>query len=140
MDGFLGYNQILLAPEYQHKTAFITLWGTFCDRVMPFGLKNAGATYQRAMAYIFHDIMHRILEDYVDDLLAKSKCRSEHLAIVKTIFDYLIKYCVHLQPKKCVFAVLSGNILGFVISLRGIEVDPAKVKVILKMPPPTNLW
>ncbi|KAH9316673.1 hypothetical protein KI387_025300, partial [Taxus chinensis] len=78
---------------------------------------------------------------YVDDLLAKSKCcRSEHLTVIlKTIFDHLIKYYVRLQPKKCVFAVLSGNLLGFIISLSGIEVDPAKFKAVLDMPSPTNL-
>ncbi|KAH9296183.1 hypothetical protein KI387_039771, partial [Taxus chinensis] len=76
---------------------------------------------------------------YVDDLLAKSKHHSEHLVVLKTIFDCLIKYCVCLQPKKCIFMVLSGKLLGFIISLCGIEVDPAKVKAILEMPPPTNL-
>ncbi|KAH9291351.1 hypothetical protein KI387_043459, partial [Taxus chinensis] len=69
MDGFSGYNQILITPEDQHKTSFITPWGNFCYRVMPFGLKNAGATYQRAMTYIFHDLLHKTVEDYVDDLL-----------------------------------------------------------------------
>ncbi|KAH9295488.1 hypothetical protein KI387_039076, partial [Taxus chinensis] len=91
-----------------------------------FGLKNVGATYQRAMTYIFHDIMHHIMEDYVDDLLPKSKHRAKHLTILKVIFDHLIKYCVHLQPKKCIFVVLSGKLLGFIVSLHGIEVDPAK--------------
>ncbi|KAH9313496.1 hypothetical protein KI387_022123, partial [Taxus chinensis] len=126
MDGFSGYNQILVAPADQHKTTFITPWGTFCYRVMPFGLKNAGATYQRAMTYIFHDIMHTILEDYVDDLLGKSKHRSEHLDVLTIIFDRLLQYSVRLQPKKCAFGVLSGKLLGFIISLRGIEVDPSK--------------
>ncbi|KAH9294018.1 hypothetical protein KI387_040778, partial [Taxus chinensis] len=69
MDGFSGYNQILITPEDQHKTSFITPWGTFCYRVMPFGLKNAGATYQRVMTYIFHDLLHKTMEDYIDDLL-----------------------------------------------------------------------
>ncbi|KAH9326603.1 hypothetical protein KI387_006781, partial [Taxus chinensis] len=76
---------------------------------------------------------------YVDDLLAKSKRRAENLSILETIFDRLIKYCVYLQPKKCVFVVLSGKLLGFIISLRAIEVDPTKVKAILEMPLPTTL-
>ena len=58
MDGFSGYNQIKMAPEDMEKTAFMTPWGTFCSRVMPFGLRNAGATYQRAMTALFHDMMH----------------------------------------------------------------------------------
>jgi len=61
MDGFLGHNQIKVESKYQHKTTFITPWGTFCYKVMPFGLKNAEATYHRAMAYIFHDYMHEIV-------------------------------------------------------------------------------
>ena len=73
MDGFSGYNQIKIAPTDQEKTTFTCSWGTFCWNVMPFGLKNAGATYQRAMTTIFHDMMHKNMEDYVDDTLEKSK-------------------------------------------------------------------
>ncbi|GLJ16330.1 hypothetical protein SUGI_0276010 [Cryptomeria japonica] len=92
MDGFSGYNQIKIAPEDQHKTAFTCPWGTFCWNVMPFGLKNAGATYQRAMTTIFHDLMHVTMEDYVDDLLVKSIDRNTHLDILSVAFDRLEKY------------------------------------------------
>ena len=71
MDGFLSYNQIKMAPEDMEKTTFITLWGTFCYKVMSFGLKNAGATYQRAMVALFHDMMHKEIDIYVDDIIAK---------------------------------------------------------------------
>ena len=71
-DGFSGYNQILMAPEDMEKTSFITEWGTYCYRVMPFGFKNAGATYQRAATTLFHDMMHRDVEVYVDDMIVKS--------------------------------------------------------------------
>ena len=71
MDGFSGYNQIKMAPKDREKTTFITLWGTFYYKVMPFGLKNAGATYQRAMVTLFHDLMHKEIEVYVDDMIAK---------------------------------------------------------------------
>ena len=73
MDGFSGYNQIRMAVEDKEKITFVTLWGTFFYKVMPFGLKNAGATYQRAMVILFHDMMHQEVEVYVDDILAKSK-------------------------------------------------------------------
>ena len=73
MDGFSGYNQIRMAEEDKEKTTFVTPWGTFYYKVMPFGLKNAGATYQRAMVALFHDMMHREVEVYVDDILAKFK-------------------------------------------------------------------
>eukprot|EP01018_Ginkgo_biloba_P037312 Gb_25076 [translate_table: standard] len=139
MDGFSGYNQIKIAPEYQHKTTFTTPWGTFCYQVMPFGLKNAGATYQRAMTVIFHDMLHDIVEDYVDDILAKSKTRMEHPVVLRRVFERLRKYQVRLNPKKCVFGVISGKLLGFIVSRRGIEVDPAKVRAITEMPPPRNL-
>lgn len=75
MDGFSGYNQIRIADKDQHKTMFTTPWGTFCYRVMPFGLKNDGATYQHTTTTIFHDLLHKIMEDYVDDLLGKPKTR-----------------------------------------------------------------
>ena len=72
MDCFSSYNQIKIAPKDQEKIAFTCAWGTFCWNVMPFGLKNFAATYQRAMTTIFHDMMHKNMEDYVDDTLAKS--------------------------------------------------------------------
>ncbi|KAA0036942.1 uncharacterized protein E6C27_scaffold86G00180 [Cucumis melo var. makuwa] len=78
MDGFSGYNQIKMAEEDREKTTFITLWGTFCYKVMPFGLKNVGATYQRAMVTLFHDMMHKEIEVYVDDMIAKSKTDEDH--------------------------------------------------------------
>ena len=72
MDGFSGYNQIRMALEDREKIVFVTMWGTFCYKVMPFSLKNAGAIYQRAMVTLFHEMMHREIEIYVDDLIAKS--------------------------------------------------------------------
>jgi hypothetical protein len=77
MDGFSKYNQINIVPEDQHKTAFIFPWGTFAYRKLPFGLKNAGATFQRAMSYAFHDINH-IVQPYLDDLPTHSMCRVDH--------------------------------------------------------------
>jgi len=116
MDGFYGYNQIIVSLKDQHKTVFITPWGTFCYKVMPFGLKNAGATYKRAMPYIFHHYMHDIIEYYVDKVLAKSKIREQHPKILIKICDRLLEFNVHLNPKKCVFGVTSGKLLGFIVS------------------------
>ena len=75
MDGFSGYNQIKMAPEDMEKTMFVTLWGMFYYKVMSFGLKNAGATYQRAMVALFHDMMHKEIEVYMDDMIAKSRTK-----------------------------------------------------------------
>ena len=69
MDSFSGYNQIKMAPEDMEKTTFVTQWGTFCYKVMPFGLKNAGATYQHVMVALFHDMIHHEIEFYVDDMI-----------------------------------------------------------------------
>ena len=89
MDGFFGYNQIRIAPEDQSKTAFLTTWGVFCYQVMPFGLKNAGATYQKAMVMIFHDMIHQELEVYVDELIVKSRLKEGHLQDLRKVFERL---------------------------------------------------
>ena len=86
MDGFFGYNQILMALEDMKKTTFITEWGTYYYRVMPFGLKNVGTTYQRAATTLFHDMMHRDVEVYVDDMIVKSRSREDHLATLERFF------------------------------------------------------
>ena len=85
MDGFSGYNRIKMTPDDMEKTTFITLWGTFCYKVMSFGLKNAGATYQRAMVALFHDMMHKEIEVYVDDMIAKSRMKEEHLVNLRKL-------------------------------------------------------
>jgi hypothetical protein len=138
MDGFSGYNQIQIHPVDQYKTAFITPWGTFAYRVMPFGLKNAGATFQRAMTYIFHDLAAIILA-YLDDLTARSKKRTQHLDDLRIIFQRCRQYNIHLNPIKCVFCVTAGCLLGFIVSQSGITVDPLKVKAIIEIPPPRNI-
>ena len=136
MDGFSRYNQILMASEDMEKTAFITEWGTYCYRVMPFGLKNAGATYQRAATTLFHDMMHRDVEVYVDDMIVKSRNRADHLAALQRFFDRIKQFRLRLNPKKCTFGVTSGKLLGHMVSERGIEVDPDKIRAILDMPAP----
>ena len=82
MDGFSGYNQIKMSSRDAAKTTFQTPIGNFYYTVMPFDLKNAGATYQRAMTAIFHDMMHKEIEDYVDDIVVNSKTRGDHLTIL----------------------------------------------------------
>lgn len=139
MNGFFRFNQIRITEEDQHKIAFTALWGTFCYQVIPFVLNNVGATYQRPMTTVFHDFLHNIMEDYVDDLLGKCKTREEHILVLRKIFERLEKYKLCLNPKKCVFGITSRNLLGFIVSRKGIEVDPSKVKAIMEMPPPKTL-
>ncbi|XP_074313449.1 uncharacterized protein LOC141648620 [Silene latifolia] len=139
MDCTAGYNQILMAPEDQEATAFRTPKGIFCYKVMPFGLKNAGATYQRAMQRIFDDMLHKKIECHVDDVVVKSKKREDHINDLRTVFERLRKCQLKMNPLKCAFGVTSGKFLGFVVRHRGIEVDQSKIKAIQEMPEPKNL-
>ncbi|XP_057246772.1 uncharacterized protein LOC130589519 [Beta vulgaris subsp. vulgaris] len=123
MDCTAGYNQIHMAPEDQEATAFRTPKGIFCYKVMPFGLKNAGAMYQRAMQKIFEDMMHQIVECYVDDLVVKSKKKENHLLDLRQVFERLRKWKLKMNPLKCAFGVTSGKFLGFIVRHRGIEID-----------------
>uniref|UniRef100_A0A2N9I556 RNA-directed DNA polymerase n=1 Tax=Fagus sylvatica TaxID=28930 RepID=A0A2N9I556_FAGSY len=139
MDAFSGYNQIQMAEEDQEKTAFITSRGLFYYKVMPFGLKNAGATYQRLVNKMFHDQIGRNVEVYVDDMLVKSKKDDNHLVDLKETFQALRRYNMKLNLAKCVFGVSSGKFLGFMVSQRGIEANPDKIKAILEMSPPKTV-
>ena len=106
---------------------------------MPFGLKNAGATYQRATTTLFHDMMHRDVEVYVDDMIVKSQGRADHLGALERFFERIQKFRLRLNPKKCTFGVTSGKLLGHMVSERDIEVDPDKIKAILDMPAPKTI-
>ena len=134
IDCIAGYNQIQMAPEDQEATAFRTPKGIFCYKVMPFGLKNAGATYQRAMQTIFDDMLHKTVECYVDDLVVKSRKREEHIQDLCQIFERLRRCQLKMNPLKCAFGVTSGKFLGFIIHHRGIEIDQSKCKG-LNFPP-----
>ncbi|CAN6462671.1 unnamed protein product [Victoria cruziana] len=92
IDSYSGYNQIRLVSQDQPKTSFTIPQRAFCYTVIPFGLKNGGATYQRAMSAIFYDQMHTIMDAYVDDLLIKFRARDDHIEILTQVFDQLIKY------------------------------------------------
>jgi hypothetical protein len=138
MDGFSGYNQIQIKLEDQHKTAFICPWGTLTYRKMPFGLKNVGATFQRAMSFSFHDIKH-IVEAYINDLASRSCKRANNPTHLRLIFERCRYYWIHLNPNKCSFCVTSGCLLGFIFSTIGIMVDPLKFEAIVQIPPPCTI-
>ncbi|RDY11538.1 Retrovirus-related Pol polyprotein from transposon 17.6, partial [Mucuna pruriens] len=133
IDDFSRYNQIRMAPEDKEKTTFITTWGTFYYRVMPFGLKNVGATYQKAMVALFHDMKHKEIEVYVDDMIEKSKTPDQHVEDLRKLFERLHKYKLELNLAKCTFGIKAGKLLGFIVNERGIEVDLDKVKAIQEM-------
>ena len=136
MDAFSGYNHIKMVEEDQEKTAFITSQGLYCYKVMPFGLKNARATYQKLVNKMFNKQIGKNMEVYVDDMLVKSKEELTHLDDLKETFSTLKQYQMKLNPSKCVFRVASGKFLGFMVSQRGIEANPKKVQAIINMASP----
>ncbi|KAL0401845.1 UNVERIFIED_CONTAM: hypothetical protein Slati_4214400 [Sesamum latifolium] len=132
-----GYHQIMLAPEDHKKISFITSTDTFCYVAMPFVLKNASATYQRLVDKIFRPQIGRNVKVYVDDMLVKSKKAEDHVADLEETFSILRKYRLKLNPAKCAFGVRGGRFLGFMVTQRGIEAKPLKIKAILDMKAPT---
>ena len=139
MDAFSGYNQIRMAEEDQEKTSFITSQGLYYYKVMPFGLKNARATYQRLVNRMFSKQIGRNMEVYVDNMLVKSREELTHLNDLKEMFTTLKQYQMKLNPAKCVFGVVSGKFLGFMVSQRGIEANSEKVQAIINMSSPKTV-
>ncbi|XP_059439799.1 uncharacterized protein LOC132172333 [Corylus avellana] len=138
MDAFSGYNQICMYEPDQEKTSFVTDRGTYCYEVMPFGLKNAGATYQRLVNWMFQGQIGRNMKVYVDDMLVKSTLATNHIQDLAEAFQALRLYGMKLNPAKCAFGVSSGKFLGFVVSRRGIEANPEKIKAVLDMQAPRS--
>nr|CAN82803.1 hypothetical protein VITISV_024865 [Vitis vinifera] len=125
-------------PRIDQITAFITPHGLYCYKVMPFGLKNTGTTYQRLMTKIFKPLVGRTVEVYVDDIVVKSKTQGEHALHLQEVFQLLRNYDMKLNPSKCAFGMSAGKFLGFMVSQRGIEVSPDQVKAVMETPPPRN--
>jgi hypothetical protein len=123
LDGNARYNQIFI--------------GLFEWIVMTFGLKNAGATYQRAINLIFHELLRNTVEVYIDDIVVKSAEFSSHIADLRKAFDKMCQYGLKMNPRKCDFRVSSGKFLGFIIHEHGIEIDPDRIKSIRNVGPPT---
>ena len=139
LDGFSGFNQILVHPDDQDKTAFTTPWGTFKYVKMPFGLKNAGATFQRAMDITSSKEIHDFLVVYLDDLTPFSKSDQEHLKHLRQIFMTCREYGISLNPKKSMFSLEEGKLLGHIISKDGIRIDLKRIQAILQIPYPRNI-
>ena len=128
-----------MAAKDAEKTTFRTPIGNFYYTVMPFGLKNAGVIYQRTMTTIFHDMMYKEMEDYVDDIVVKSKARAGHFQILEQVFKRCRKYKLRMNPMKCAFRVFARKFLGFLIHHRGINVDSIKATAIATMKRPTTV-
>jgi hypothetical protein len=140
MDGNVGYNQIFMAIEDITKTAFRCPGhiGLYEWIVMTFRLKNVGTTYQRAMNCIFHELIGKIVEIYIDDVVFKSKSYEEHLAYLRRMLECTRKHGLKMNPNKCAFEVSAGQFLGFLIHERGIEVGQKSICAIDNIKAPTN--
>ena len=139
LDGFSGFNQILVHLDDQYKTTFTTPWGTFKYVKMPFGLKNTGATFQREMDIAFAKEIHDFLVVYLDDLTPFSKSDQERLKHIRQVFLTCRKYGISLNPKKSLFGLEEGKLLGHIISKDGIRIDPERIQAILQVPYPRNI-
>jgi hypothetical protein len=138
LDCYSGYHQISLAKEDEEKTAFITPFGAFYYTSMLFGLKNAGATYQRAIQTCLANHWGKRVEAYVDDVVIKTKNSENFIEDLQLVFNSLRCYRWKLTLEKCVFGVLEGKLLGFIISNQGIEANPEKIEAIMRMEAPRS--
>jgi hypothetical protein len=119
LDAYLGYHQISLATDDEEKTSFITSFRIFCYTKMTIGLKNGGAIYQKCVHIVLENQIERNIKAYIDDIVVKSKKHGDLLDDLKKIFDNLCKYKMMLNPNKCVFGILLGKLLGYMVSSRG---------------------
>jgi hypothetical protein len=139
LDANSGYHQIAMCIVDQLTTSFITPFGAYCYQMMPFGFKNVGATFQRCMRRVFGELIGRIIEAYVDDIVVKSKKTGDLVPDLTEVFTKLLQHGVKLNPEKCVFRVPRDVLLGFVMLERSIEDNPDKISAIMDMGPIKNL-
>jgi hypothetical protein len=139
LDTYSGYHQIKMRESDQLATSFIRPFGMYCYVTMPFGLRNAGATYQRCMQHIFGDHIGRTVEAYVDDIVVKTRKANDLVSDLNIAFGCLRANGVNLNPEKCVFGVPRGMLLGYIVSQRGIEGNPEKVAALERMGPIRDL-
>jgi hypothetical protein len=125
IDGFSGYNQISVLPKDREKTTFTTPWGTFMYAKIPFGLMNAGATFQRAMDIDFIGENDKFMVIYVDDIIVFSKSDKEQCCHLKKVFLKCRSFGITLNPKKSLFTMQEGKLIGYIVSMEGFRIDPS---------------
>ena len=123
-------------PADEEKTSFITPLGLYCYRVMSFGLRNAGAMYQRLVTIMFRDQLGKSMEAYIDDMVVKSREPETHLDDLRQTFNILRKYQLKLNASKCAFGVSSDKFLGHLVTRRGIEADPDQITALQSLQSP----
>ena len=134
LDGYSGYFQIEIVVENQEKTTFTCLFGMYAYKRMPFGLCNVPTTFQRCMLSIFNDMVEHIMEVFIDDITIYRSTYEECLVNLEVVLSRCIEKNLVLNWEKCHFMVHQGIVLGHIISKKGIEVDKAKVELIVKLP------
>jgi len=139
LDAFSGYNQIKMHPMDEEKTAFMTERSCYCYKVIPFGLKNAGATYQRLMDKVLAHMLGKNVQAYVEDMVVTSPEKRRHVTDLEELFTTIARYKLKLNPEKCIFGVEAGKFLGFLLSERGIEANLDKCATILAMRSPATV-
>lgn len=138
LDGSSGYNQVLVSHNDLLSITYRTLCGTYAYKNMPFGLINVGATFQRDMDIAFRGLMNECVVVYLDDVTIYSKNIFDHVRHLRHIFERYRKYGLSLSPKKIIFRIIEGKLLGFIISKEGIMIDPKRTKATTKIPPTTS--
>ena len=139
LDCFSGYHQIWMRIEDEEKTSFITPFGTYCFVRMPEGLKNAGQSFSRMTSKVLEPQLKRNILAYVDDIVVISAARRDHISDLAETFANLRKTNLSLNPKKCVFVVHRGKILGCLVSTKGIETNPDKIAALCNMEEPQSI-
>jgi hypothetical protein len=137
-DGFSGYHQIKIAPEDRYKTTFATEWGSYQYTVMPFGLKNAPTIFSRVVIAAFKEFIHQFLEVYLDDWTVFSLLK-DHVEVLRLMLERCRQCQISLNIKKCIFGTPFGILLGHIVCKQGLLVDPAKIVVIVNLPPPKSV-
>ncbi|KAK0584435.1 hypothetical protein LWI29_013140 [Acer saccharum] len=117
----------------QDKTSFITGQGLYCYKVMPFGLKNTGATYQRLVNKLFKQQIRRSMEVHIDNMITKSQMANQYPEDLRQTFQVIRENQMRLNPTKCTFGVATGKFLGFMVHEKGIETNPEKIKAIMDL-------
>jgi len=139
LDAFSGFHQISMYLPDAEKMTFITKKWTYCYQVMPFGLKNTGATYQQMVNKVFKELLGQVMKAYVDDMIVKRKQGESHARQLEKVFAVFRKNNMGLNPNKCAFGVKSGMFLGYLITHRGIEASLEKVQAVIDMQSPSSI-
>ena len=139
LDGYSGYNRIMVDLKDQEKMTFTYPYGTFAFKRMPFGLRNAPATFQRCMTTIFSDLIENIMEVFMDDFSVYGGSFDKCLNNLRIVLQRCREKNLVLNWGKCHFMVQEGIVLGHLISSRGLEVDKAKITTIQTLTPPTTM-